>query len=111
MTPRDTPSDPAGAPSPAPAPRGAGREPGSAPPTSAAGWIRRYAQAVGAPAPGDDEIDAVLAMAGVAAHASERTAAPLTAWLAGRAGIPVHEALAAAQGLADALGEGSGTRA
>jgi hypothetical protein len=36
-------------------------------------------------------------MAGVAAHASERTAAPLACWLAGRAGLSPAEALSIAQ--------------
>jgi hypothetical protein len=42
-------------------------------------------------------------MTGVAAHASERTAAPISSWLVGLAGIPPGEALAHARALAAEL--------
>jgi hypothetical protein len=47
-------------------------------------WIARFAELAGVPAPSPREVDALLALAGVAAHASERTAAPLACWIAGR---------------------------
>ena len=60
-------------------------------------WVRRYASELGVKALGDDDVDAVLALAGVAAHASERTAAPIACWLAGTTGLSSAEALAAAK--------------
>ena len=45
-------------------------------------WIARYAAALGVPAPDDADVDSILEIAGVAAHASERTAAPVACWLA-----------------------------
>lgn len=50
-------------------------------------WLRRFSDALGMPAPSEEEIDALLGLAGIAAHASERTAAPLSTWLVGRAGV------------------------
>jgi hypothetical protein len=74
--------------------------------TSAAEWVRRFADALGVRPPTDDEIDDLLAVAGVAAHTSERTAAPLSTWLVGRAGTASEEARAAAERLAATLGAG-----
>ncbi len=62
-------------------------------------WLRRFAAEIGVPEPTDEEIESLLALAGTAAHASERTAAPLSCWLVGRAGLD----LAAAQAVADRL--------
>jgi hypothetical protein len=59
-------------------------------------WIRRFADRLGVAAPEAELVDALLGMAGIAAHASERTAAPISAWLAGIAGVTPAEALAAA---------------
>jgi Domain of unknown function (DUF6457) len=47
-------------------------------------WITRFADLAQVPAPTAQEADALLALAGIAAHASERTAAPLACWIAGR---------------------------
>lgn len=75
--------------------------------TTARTWIDRFAEAIGAPPLLDDEIDTLLGLAGVAAHASERTAAPISTWLAGRAGLSPAEAKAAAERLAAELATGS----
>lgn len=64
-------------------------------------WLASYAAELGVAPPGDEEIEQLLALAGIAAHASERTAAPITCWLAGRAGAEPGEALAAGRRLAD----------
>lgn len=69
-------------------------------------WIDRYAEALGVGAPTETEVGDLLALAGTAAHASERQAAPLSCWLAAMAGVPPAEALAAARDLAASLGEG-----
>jgi hypothetical protein len=62
-------------------------------------WITAYASALGRPAPSAEEMDAVLALASTAAHASERRAAPIACWLAASAGIPLAEAQAIAERL------------
>ncbi|MGD0082355.1 MAG: DUF6457 domain-containing protein [Acidimicrobiales bacterium] len=67
--------------------------------TTADEWIRRFAERVGVPAPDAAEIEALLGMAGTAAHASERTAAPISTWLAARAGLTPTAALAVAKEL------------
>lgn len=54
-------------------------------------WIEAFAEALGRSAPGEDEVNAILELAATAAHASERTAAPIAAWLAGISGRSLHE--------------------
>ena len=76
----------------------------------ARGWLDRYAAVLGLPPVSDLEVDSLLTLSGVAAHASERTAAPISCYLAARAGVPVDEALAAAHRLADELAESEGSR-
>ncbi|HYY05959.1 MAG TPA: DUF6457 domain-containing protein [Candidatus Limnocylindria bacterium] len=49
-------------------------------------WIAAFAAELGAEAPDPDQVEAILALAGVAAHASERTAAPVACWVGARAG-------------------------
>jgi Domain of unknown function (DUF6457) len=63
-------------------------------------WIAAFAEALGRPAPTPEEIDAVLRLASVAAHSSERRAAPVACWLAATAGTPPDEARAVAERLA-----------
>lgn len=60
-------------------------------------WLDAFAQEIGNPPPTREEIDAILELAATAAHASERSAAPVTAWLAGRSGRPLGSANDAAQ--------------
>jgi hypothetical protein len=59
-------------------------------------WISAYASALGTPPPADHEVETILALAGSAAHASERTAAPVACWMAALSGRSAHEALALA---------------
>jgi len=63
-------------------------------------WIAAFAERLGVPAPSSEQIDDLLALAGVAAHASERTAAPLSCWIAAVARRSSAEALAVARELA-----------
>jgi hypothetical protein len=60
-------------------------------------WLAAFAAATGTPAPTGDEVEALLDLAGAAAHASERTAAPITCWMAARAGLTPADALALAR--------------
>ena len=55
-------------------------------------WITAFADRLGVPAPDAATVDTLLALAGTAAHASERTAAPIACYLVGRAGIDPDEA-------------------
>lgn len=73
--------------------------------------MERFAAALGTTPPSKEETDALLGLAGVAAHASERTAAPLSTWLAGRAGVTPADAQAAARRLAAALAGDEGADA
>jgi hypothetical protein len=66
-------------------------------------WITRYSEILGVTPPSDEEIEALLALAGVAAHASERTAAPVSCWVAAKANKSAEEALRAAERLASSL--------
>jgi len=64
---------------------------------TALAWLERFAAEVGVDPPTSEEVDALLALAGAAAHASERTAAPVGCWLAARSGLTPEEALAVAR--------------
>lgn len=63
-------------------------------------WITAYAATLGVPAPDDAAVEAILDLAGAAAHASERTAAPVACWLAAASGQTPQSALALALALA-----------
>jgi Domain of unknown function (DUF6457) len=60
-------------------------------------WLDRFAAALGVEAPDDATVEALLALAGHAAHSSERWAAPLACWVVGRAGLDPATALSRAQ--------------
>ena len=62
-------------------------------------WIGAFAAQLGVDAPDEATVTTLLELAGVAAHASERTAAPIACWLAGRTGTSPTDALAVAQSL------------
>jgi len=62
-------------------------------------WIDAFAAVLGIPTPDDMEFARLLDLAGVAAHASERTAAPVACWLAARSGREIDEVLAIAKGI------------
>lgn len=60
-------------------------------------WLENFARAAGIDAPTPEETELLLKLAAVAAHASERTAAPVACYLAGRAGLALDEAIARAE--------------
>jgi Domain of unknown function (DUF6457) len=60
-------------------------------------WLAAYAAKLGVDAPTKDELTAVLDLAGVAAHSSERIAAPVACWLTAKAGVSLDEAMRLAQ--------------
>ena len=63
-------------------------------------WVRAYAVKLGVDPPTDEEFETILNLAGVAAHSSERIAAPVACWLAGRSGKPLAEVRALADEVA-----------
>lgn len=65
--------------------------------TSAEDWIRSFAELSGSTPPTETETGKLLKLAAVAAHSSERIAAPLACWIAGRAGLDLDEATALAE--------------
>ena len=62
-------------------------------------WIARFAGMLGIEPPDPATTDQLLELAGVAAHRSERLAAPIACYLAGVAGADPAEALALARAL------------
>jgi hypothetical protein len=56
-------------------------------------WLHAYAERLGIAPPTEQEVETLLALAGEAAHASERIAAPVACWLSARAGRSPEEAL------------------
>jgi hypothetical protein len=81
------------APRPAPRRSAASEEVGM----TAGEWIAAYAAALGTAAPDDADVAAILELAAVAAHGSERTAAPVACWLAALSGRSPREALEVAR--------------
>lgn len=65
-------------------------------------FVTAFATAAGAPAPTEQEIAELLELAAVAAHSSERIAAPLCCYVAGLTGRPPAELLAVAKDVAAA---------
>ncbi len=60
-------------------------------------WITAYAERLGVPPPTPEEFAQLLDLAGEAAHNSERVAAPVSCWVAARAGLSPAQALASAR--------------
>jgi hypothetical protein len=59
---------------------------------SATEWLAAFAAQLGLDSPSGDECSDILALAGTAAHDSERMAAPIACWLAAKAGLEAGEA-------------------
>ncbi len=64
---------------------------------TATDWLAAYSERLGLPAPTPQEVDTLLELAGVAAHSSERIAAPIACWLVGRTDLTPDDALALAK--------------
>jgi hypothetical protein len=62
-------------------------------------WIGAFARELGFEPPTSEEIEALLKLAAIAAHSSERTAAPLACWLAGRSAGSLSELERVAEGI------------
>ena len=55
-------------------------------------WCTRFAAALGISPPTVDDIETLLELAGIAAHASQRQSAPVACWLAATAGVEPERA-------------------
>jgi hypothetical protein len=64
-------------------------------------WIDAYAERLGTTAPSPEDFSLILNLAGEAAHASERFAAPVACWVAANAGVDLDQALQAAREIGD----------
>jgi hypothetical protein len=62
-------------------------------------WIAAFAEAAGTEPPTREEMGSILKLAATAAHASERTAAPMACWLAGKTGRSLTELNELADGI------------
>ena len=62
-------------------------------------WLRAFCAAVGVEPPTEAEQEALLELAATAAHDSERTAAPLACWAAGKTGRTPDELREIARGI------------
>ena len=62
-------------------------------------WIEKFAAEVGAEPPTEDEFNAMLDLAAVAAHASERVAAPIACWIGGASGRSIEDLQKIAEGI------------
>jgi hypothetical protein len=60
-------------------------------------WIAAFAAEIGAEPPSADEVKQILDLAAVAAHSSERIAAPVACWIGGTAGVSLAELRTAAE--------------
>lgn len=69
-------------------------------------WIDEFSRAVGVEPPTESEVEELLELAAVAARASERTAAPITCWIAARSPLDFASVLLTAARIRDASVEG-----
>jgi Domain of unknown function (DUF6457) len=67
---------------------------------SASDWIAAFCEEIDMSQPSPEEQDAILRLAAVAAHSSERIAAPIACYVAGRSGKPLGELKDVAEALA-----------
>jgi hypothetical protein len=60
-------------------------------------WVAAFAEEIGAEAPTEEQVGELLELAAEAAHSSERIAAPLACYLAGRSDASLADLRAAAE--------------
>jgi hypothetical protein len=63
-------------------------------------WLAAFAANLGVEPPTEAQLNELLALAGTAAHSSERIAAPVACWLAAVAGVSPEAAHEVARGVA-----------
>jgi hypothetical protein len=64
-------------------------------------WLREFAERLGVEVPSEEEVATILDLAGSAAHASQRVAAPVACWIAAAAGLSPAAALEVARRMDD----------
>jgi hypothetical protein len=62
-------------------------------------WLTAFAEKIGASAPDREQMDEILRLAAIAAHASERVAAPIACYLTGVSKRSLDEAIEAAESI------------
>jgi hypothetical protein len=67
-------------------------------------WIQIFADELGVPPPDETTVEQLLALAALAAHQSERPAAPIACFLVGHSGVDPVRAAAVAAGVHEAGG-------
>jgi uncharacterized protein DUF6457 len=67
-------------------------------------WVEAFTRKAGLQQPTPDDMEQILRLASIAAHASERKAAPIVCWVAGRSGRPVAELLRTGEELTNSEG-------
>lgn len=72
-------------------------------------WLDAFAAEVGTDPPSDEEMNAILDLAAVAAHSSERIAAPVACWIGGQVGASLAELRAAAERIGSDAGADDST--
>ena len=60
-------------------------------------WLDAFSAELGTDPPTNDEMKKLLDLAAVAAHSSERIAAPIACWIGGTTGATIEELQAAAE--------------
>jgi Domain of unknown function (DUF6457) len=60
-------------------------------------WIEGFTRELGTERPSEEQVKEILELAATAAHASERIAAPVACFIAGRTGRPLADLHAAAE--------------
>jgi hypothetical protein len=60
-------------------------------------WIEGFTRELGTERPGEEQVKEILELAATAAHASQRIAAPVACFIAGRTGRPLADLRAAAE--------------
>jgi hypothetical protein len=68
---------------------------------SAEEWLASFAEAIGGEAPDRELTGRLLKLAAVAAHSSERIAAPVACWVAASAGVDIERAITAAESIGE----------
>ena len=62
-------------------------------------WVRRFAADAGVEPPTPQEFDQILKLAAIAAHGSQRTAAPVACWIGGATRLPAESLREIAAGI------------
>jgi hypothetical protein len=62
-------------------------------------WVSKFAAELGVDPPSPAQLDQILKLAAIAAHGSERTAAPVACWIGGQTGRSAESLREVAKGI------------